>query len=90
VLLQVDKLIEWFTARPKKNMEHYQLLHYEAAPLSPMGRVPRAAGKASMALHVRLSSPLQVGQQYKEHHDFIYDQAVMSQGTALMHPLASV
>jgi len=47
---KVDKMIEEISARPKKNMEHYQLLHYE------------------------------VGQQYKEHHDFIYDQAVMAQG----------
>jgi len=47
---EVDKMIEEVVARPKKNMEHYQLLHYE------------------------------IGQEYKEHHDFIYDQAIMSQG----------
>jgi len=50
IVNEVDKMIEWIAARPKKHMEHYQLLHYE------------------------------VGQQYKEHHDFILDQAKMSQG----------
>jgi len=50
IVNQVDEMIEHISARNKKNMEHYQLLHYN------------------------------VGEQYKEHHDFIYEQSQMPQG----------
>jgi len=54
IVNEVDKLIEYITLRPKKNMEHYQLLHYESS------------------------------QEYREHHDYIHDQALMSQGPRQM------